>query len=229
MQGGFGMIYIIEDDSNIQEIETYALENSGYKVKSFSEGASFFQALNQELPELILLDIMLPNSDGLTILKELRQREDTNRIPVLIISAKTSELDKVKGLDFGADDYLSKPFGVMELVSRVKALLRRSNFNTSKQKLSYAHIRLEDDKHLVFQNDELIELTFKEYELLKYFMLNQGIALTRSQIQEKVWGYSVELESRTIDMHINTLRKKINDIDASIIKTIRNVGYKFGE
>lgn len=222
------MIYIVEDDTNIQEIETYALKSSGFTVQAFDQGEPFLHSLNSQLPDLIILDIMLPNQDGLSILKQLRQREDTRTIPILIISAKTSEFDKVKGLDLGADDYLAKPFGVMELVSRVKALLRRSQIQCPSQIYSYETIRLEDDKHIVFLNDAPIELTYKEYELLKYLMVNQGIALTRAQIQENVWGYSTEIESRTIDIHINTLRKKINDSSANIIKTVRSVGYKLG-
>lgn len=222
------MIYIVEDDANIQEIETYALRSSGFTVQAFDQGDSFLHALNTQLPKLIILDIMLPNQDGLSILKQLRQREDTRSIPILIISAKTSEFDKVKGLDLGADDYLAKPFGVMELVSRVKALLRRSQVQCPTQIYTYKAIRLEDDKHVVYLNDCPIELTYKEYELLKYLMVNQGIALTRAQIQENVWGYSAEVESRTIDIHINTLRKKINDSSCTIIKTVRNVGYKLG-
>lgn len=217
-------IYIIEDDQNIREIETYTLKNSGYEVFDFEKAKDFYKELDKKLPNLIVLDIMLPDENGLDIVKTLRRRVDTKNIPVILVSAKTSELDKVKGLDIGADDYLCKPFGVMELISRVKALLRRSNYTDVQPNLSIHGIVMDDVKRNVTVHNESIELTFKEYELLKLLLINQGIVLTREKLMEKVWGTDFEGESRTLDMHIKTLRQKLKE-EGSKIKTIRNVGY----
>lgn len=217
-------IYIIEDDQNIREIETYALKNSGYEVLDFEKAKDFYKELDKKLPNLIVLDIMLPDENGLEIVKTLRRRVDTKNIPVILVSAKTSELDKVKGLDIGADDYLCKPFGVMELISRVKALLRRINYTEIHQNLSIHGIVMDEVKRNVTVHNESIELTFKEYELLKLLLINQGIVLTREKLMEKVWGTDFEGESRTLDMHIKTLRQKLKE-EGSKIKTIRNVGY----
>ena len=218
------LIYVVEDDKNIQEIETFALANVGYDVKGFDSAMDFYEALNDTTPDLILLDIMLPDEDGLSIVKKLRTRQDTVLVPVIMVTAKTTEIDKVKGLDFGADDYITKPFGVMELISRVKALLRRTQSAAEETKICHGEIRMDNDKHAVFVGDEPCELTFKEYELLKYLMINAGIVLSRDKIMDQVWGFEYEGESRTVDMHIKTLRQKLGAA-GSCIKTIRNVGY----
>lgn len=217
-------IYIVEDDVNIREIERYALKNSGYEVEEFDCGADMFRRIEQKVPALLLLDIMLPNEDGLDILTRLRSDKNTEKLPVIMVTAKTSELDKVKGLDLGADDYISKPFGVMELISRVKALLRRTSSAQEDKKIVYKDIEIDNDKHAVYTNGEICELTFKEYELLKYMMINKGIVLSRDKIMNQVWGFDYQGESRTVDMHIKTLRQKLGDA-GSCIKTVRNVGY----
>ena len=221
-------IYIVEDDINIREIERYALKNSGYEVEEFEGSASFFKRLEKNIPSLILLDIMLPDEDGLDILKKLRSKPDTRRIPVILISAKSTELDRVRGLEIGADDYITKPFGVMELIARVKALLRRTEEErkiTGREKyIRMGDIFIDDVRRVVFVADEKCELTYKEYELLKLLVINEGIVLTRDIIMEKVWGVEFESESRTVDMHIKTLRQKLGEA-GNIIKTVRNVGY----
>lgn len=218
------LIYVVEDDVNIQEIEMFALKNSGYRVEGFGNAKDFFAKLSEKTPDLILLDVMLPDLDGLSILKKVRMVLDTKRIPVIFVSAKTSEIDKVKGLDMGADDYLAKPFGVMELISRVKALLRRSNAASEEKTLALGEIQIDNEKHCVYVGNQLCELTYKEFELLKMMMQNVGIVLTRDRIMDRVWGTDYEGESRTLDMHIKTLRKKLGE-EGSRIKTVRNVGY----
>lgn len=219
------LIYVVEDDKNIQEIETFALQNVGYEVCGYETAKDFYGALEKKLPDLILMDIMLPDEDGLTIVKKLRLREDTVLIPVIMVTAKTSEIDKVKGLDIGADDYMTKPFGVMELISRVKAMLRRSAKPEEKEKtLRIGNVVLDREKRTVYVNDEVCELTYKEYELLKLLMSNAGIVTTRDVILDRVWGTDFEGESRTLDMHIKTLRQKLKE-EGSRIKTVRNVGY----
>lgn len=219
------LIYVVEDDKSIQEIETFALTNVGYRVEGFGSAGEFYAALNQELPDLILLDVMLPDEDGLSIVKKLRTRQDTVIIPVIMVTAKTTEIDKVKGLDIGADDYMTKPFGVMELISRVKAMLRRSAKPEEKEKvLRLGNIVLDREKHAVYVNDTLCELTYKEYELLKLLMVNAGIVTPREVILDRIWGIDFEGESRTLDMHIKTLRQKLKE-EGSMIKTVRNVGY----
>ena len=219
------LVYVVEDDVNICEIEGFSLKNSGYQVEEFECAKKCWERINQKLPDIILMDVMLPDEDGLTIVKKLRQRSDTRRIPVLMVTAKTSELDRVKGLDIGADDYLVKPFGVMELISRVKALLRRTiNLNDTKI-YTLGNIQMDDEKRRVLVDAESVDLTFKEYELLKYFMSNVGIVLQREDIMVRVWGTDYEGESRTLDMHIKTLRKKLGE-SGNRIKTVRNVGYR---
>lgn len=219
------LIYVVEDDKNIQEIETFALQNMGYKVAGFTTGGEFYNALQQQLPDLVLLDVMLPDEDGLSIVKKLRSREDTVLIPIIMVTAKTSEIDKVKGLDIGADDYMTKPFGVMELISRVKAMLRRSAKTEEKEKiLRLGNIVLDRERHAVTVNGAPCELTYKEYELLKLLMTNAGIVTTREVILDRIWGIDFEGESRTLDMHIKTLRQKLKE-EGSLIKTVRNVGY----
>ena len=218
------MIYLVEDDDSIRELVLYTLHTTGFESEGFRNAADFWQALEKELPQLVLLDIMLPDEDGLEILGKLRANKNTAAIPVIMVTAKTSELDKVKGLDLGADDYITKPFGVMELISRVKALLRRTQSAAEETKICHGEIRMDNDKHAVFVGNEPCELTFKEYELLKYLMINAGIVLSRDKIMDQVWGFEYEGESRTVDMHIKTLRQKLGAA-GSCIKTIRNVGY----
>lgn len=218
-------IFIVEDDINIREIERYALKNSGYEVEEFESGAELFERMKSVVPSLVLLDIMLPNEDGLDILGKLRADKATAELPIMMVTAKTSELDKVKGLDLGADDYITKPFGVMELISRVKALLRRTQSAVREEsQVQHGDILIDNDKHAVFLGGTPCELTFKEFELLKYLMLNKGIVLSREKIMNQVWGFEYEGESRTVDMHIKTLRQKLGTY-GSCIKTVRNVGY----
>ena len=218
-------IYIVEDDKNIREIESFALKNSGYQIEDFSCAADFYKRLERSLPDLILLDIMLPDKDGLDIVKDLRKKAETRRIPIILVTAKTSEIDKVKGLDIGADDYLAKPFGVMELISRVKALMRRSKDLLEEQQLVFAGLRMDLEKRQVTADGNACELTFKEFELLRLFLQNAGIVMQREAIMSKIWGTDYEGESRTLDMHIKTLRQKIGDY-GNRIKTVRNVGYR---
>ena len=217
------MIYIVEDDRNIQEIELFALKNSGYQAVGFETAKEFYKALAEKLPELILLDIMLPDEDGLSILKRLRTRADTQKIPVILVTAKSTEIDKVKGLDGGADDYIAKPFGVMEMIARVKALLRRSG-GAEESLMTCGNVTLDSEKRMVYVNGKPVELTYKEFELLKLLMKNHGIVISRDVIMERVWDSSFEGESRTIDVHVRTLRQKLGD-GGALIKTIRNVGY----
>ncbi len=220
------MIYIVEDDKNIREIEAIALKNSGFEVKEFEIAADFYKAFEKQSPDLLLLDIMLPDADGLDIVKKIRQGVNGRNLPIIMVTAKTTEIDKVKGLDTGADDYLTKPFGIMELISRVKALLRRTGREQQERKMLIGAVCLDEEKHRVTVNGENCELTYKEYELLKLLMINVGIVTPREEILEKVWGTDFEGESRTLDMHIKTLRQKLQDA-GSMIKTVRNVGYIF--
>ncbi len=218
------LIYIVEDDNNISEIESFALKNSGFHVEEFPDAKAFFERLNEKLPNLVLLDVMLPDEDGLSIVAKLRKRSDTRKLPVIMVTAKTTEIDKVKGLDQGADDYLAKPFGVMELISRVKALLRRSDGMSEEKILSVGEISLDVERHTVKVSGENCELTYKEYELLKLLLTNAGIVTSREVILDRVWGTDFEGESRTLDMHIKTLRQKLKE-SGQRIKTVRNVGY----
>lgn len=218
------LIYIVEDDINIREIETFSLKNSGYQIADFGCAADFYTQMKEKLPNLILLDVMLPDEDGLTIVKKIRSNPESRKIPVIMVTAKTTELDKVKGLDMGADDYLTKPFGVMELISRVKALLRRCEGMEDEKFYSVGGLLLDIEKHSVSVNGKSVELTYKEYELLRMLIQNAGIVTPRESIMERVWGTDFEGESRTLDMHIKTLRQKLGEA-GSLIKTIRNVGY----
>ncbi|MDO5378365.1 MAG: response regulator transcription factor [Clostridia bacterium] len=217
------MIYIVEDDQNIQEIELFALKNSGYQAMGFDTAKAFDKALSEKLPELILLDIMLPDEDGISILRRLRSRTETRRIPVILVTAKSTELDKVKGLDSGADDYIAKPFGVMEMIARVKALLRRSG-GEEERLLVCGDVTLDSERRTVLAAGVPVELTYKEFELLRLLMKNHGIVISREVIMERVWDSSFEGETRTIDVHVRTLRQKLGEC-GSLIKTIRNVGY----
>lgn len=219
------LIYVVEDDKSIQEIEVFALSNVGYQVEGFGSARELYHALGRQMPDLLLLDVMLPDEDGLSVVRKLRSEENTASLPIMMVTAKTTELDKVKGLDMGADDYVTKPFGVMELISRVKAILRRSAKPEDKEKvLKLGNVVLDREKRAVYVNDVLCELTYKEYELLKLLMTNAGIVTARDVILNKVWGIDFEGESRTLDMHIKTLRQKLKD-EGNMIKTVRNVGY----
>ena len=220
-------VYIVEEDPSIRELEIYALKNSEFEVTGFESGKSLMAQLEIKVPDIILLDIMLPEEDGLAILGTIRQTGAYADIPVIMVTAKTSEIDAVKGLDLGADDYITKPFGVMELVSRVKAVLRRSAKKV-KTVLVYKNIELDENKHTVLVDGAEVDLTYKEYEILKHLIRNNGIVLTRDRLMEIVWGYNFEQGNRTVDVHIQSLRKKLGTAGEHI-KTIRNVGYKVGE
>lgn len=221
------LVYIVEDDTSIRELEMYALKNSGFETIGLEDGTEFFKAISKKIPDIVLLDIMLPQDDGLHILKKVRNTPQYCDIPVIMVTAKTSEIDAVKGLDMGADDYITKPFGVMELVSRVKAILRRTE-KRAKPILEYKNIELDEGRHTVLVNGNEIELTYKEYEILKHLIRNKGIVLTRDRLMEIVWGYDFEQGNRTVDVHIQSLRKKLGNAGEHI-KTIRNVGYKVGD
>ena len=218
------LIYIVEDDKNISEIESFSLKNAGHQTVEFPDGRSFYKELAEKKPDLILLDIMLPDEDGLSILRKIREKRETKRIPVIMVTAKTTEIDKVKGLDNGADDYLTKPFGVMELVSRVKALLRRTGEQDAEKVIKIGDLVIDDEKRKVFVSGSAVELTYKEYELLHYLAQNQEIVLPRDSIMDHIWHANCEIESRTLDVHIKTLRHKLGDA-GKYIKTVRNVGY----
>lgn len=218
------LIYVVEDDKNIREIECFALTNAGHTIVECSSGREFDKKLLEKVPDLILLDIMLPDEDGLQILSRIRNVPATKKVPIIMVTAKTTEIDKVKGLDMGADDYLTKPFGVMELISRVKALLRRSGRMENEKLFLVGNLYIDDERHIVNAYGEPVELTYKEYELLKYLVINQGIVLSRENIMQKIWGCDYEGESRTLDVHIKTLRQKLGTLGA-YIKTVRNVGY----
>lgn len=222
------MIYVVEDDAGIRELELYALQSSGFEAVGFETGREFYAACEKGLPRLVLLDIMLPQEDGLRILKTMRAQKNTAHIPIIMVTAKTTELDRVKGLDAGADDYISKPFGVMELVSRVKSLLRRTAASGAAAVLQFEDIVLDDGRRLVAVGGEPRILTYKEYELLKLLLSNAGIVFTRDRLMNEVWGFGYEGESRTVDVHIKTLRQKLGPA-GNAIKTVRNVGYKIGK
>lgn len=219
------LIYIVEDDKNILEIETFAMKNSGYRVEGFETAKDFFKKIQVCQPDLVILDIMLPDEDGVSVVKKLRLQVDTRHVPVIMVTAKTTEIDKVKALDSGADDYVTKPFGVMELISRVKALLRRSMGLGEHEMLILDEITLEPDKRICSISGEEIELTYKEYELLYLLVQNVGIVLRRDVLMERIWGTDYVGESRTLDMHIKTLRQKLGEAGKHI-KTVRNVGYR---
>ena len=221
-------IHIVEDDENIREIVIYALNSAGFEAFGFETGEEFLTALESGAPSLVLLDIMLPEVDGLTILKRLRNMPKVKKLPVIMLTAKNSEYDKVKGLDLGADDYISKPFGVMELIARINAVLRRSGGAGESKRLEVSGLSLDVARREIRVNEEQVKLTFKEYELLHFLMLNVGIVLSREKLLGSVWGYEFEGESRTVDMHIKTLRQKLGAA-GKLIKTVRNVGYKLGE
>ncbi len=217
-------IFILEDDADISELESYALQNSGFETEVFSTTTPFYQALNQSPPDLVLLDIMLPGESGLTVMQRMKNDPKTAGIKVILVTAKSSEIDTVRGLDMGADDYITKPFGIMELVSRVKARLRTTK-PTESELLSVGEIQMDTARRLVTVSGKGCDLTFKEYELLRLFLSNPNVALNRDLLMEKVWGYDYDGSTRTLDMHIKTLRQKLGKSGGSIC-TVRNVGYK---
>lgn len=218
-------VYVVEDDENMSDLECYTLTNNGYEVKPLYTAKEFEQELKKRIPDMIILDIMLPDENGIRMLVKLRQAESTRDILVMMVTARSSEVEKVKCLDAGADDYVTKPFGVLEFNSRVKALFRRSMKNSNFNLIQVGDIVLDDDRRIVTVGEEEKNVTFKEYELLKYLMINKGIVLSRDKIMEAVWGFDFQGESRTVDMHIKTLRQKIGS-ERNRIKTVRNVGYK---
>ena len=221
------MIYCVEDDSSIREIEIYTLQSTGFEARGFETAGDFFKALQKEKPELVILDIMLPDMEGTEVLKQLKKDVSTKDIPVILASAKGTEYDKVKGLDTGADDYLAKPFGMMEMVSRVRAVLRRTQKPKS-EVLEHNGIRIDHGKHEVTVNGKMIDLTLKEYEVLALLMSRPGIVFTRDQLLSKVWEEEYTTETRTVDVHIRTLRQKLQE-EGAHIDTVRGVGYRYKE
>lgn len=220
------MIYLVEDDDSIRELVLYTLHTTGFEAEGFRNAADFWQALEKELPQLVLLDIMLPDEDGLHILKRLRAGAETADLPVMMLTAKSSEYDRVVGLDSGADDYMPKPFGMMELVSRVRALLRRAAKPAAEDKLFTAgSLAVDVKRRAVTVDGEPVILTYKEFELLCYLLENRGVVLSRDQILTKIWDYNYSGETRTVDVHIRTLRQKLGDAGA-LIETVRGVGYR---
>lgn len=219
------MIYCVEDDTGIRELMMYTLKASGFEARGFAEASEFWQALSEKLPELILLDIMLPGEDGITVLEKLRHRADTAKVPVIMASAKGTEFDRVKGLDCGADDYLSKPFGMMEMVSRVRAVLRRSAPQKSDSVLRLCGIELNIAEHRVISDSKEVQLTLKEFELLRLFMENPGFVFSRELLLSRIWGEEFVGESRTVDVHVGTLRQKLG-APGEAIETVRGVGYR---
>ena len=220
-------IYYVEDDTSIRELVLYALKTAEFQVMGFENAASFYKRMKEQQPDLILLDIMLPDEYGVSILKKLKSRPDTENIPVIMMTAKSSEYDKVLGLDSGADDYITKPFGVMELISRVKAVIRRSDRSkgSAGEVLKIGELVLDEQKHEVYARGQEVSLTFKEFELLSYLMKNRGLVLSRDKILNTIWNYEYEGESRTVDVHIGSLRQKLGTC-GDFIKTIRGIGYK---
>ena len=222
-------VFIVEDDNNIRELIVYALNSSEFQAEGFENAKSLYQRLEEDTPNLFILDIMLDGDDGYTILQNLRENSQTKATPVIMLTAKTAEYDKVKGLDMGADDYITKPFGVMELISRIKAVLRRTKTEVKNDStVSYKNIHIDNDKRQVEVDGEIVDLTYKEFELLNFLIVNKEVVLSRDKIMNSVWGFDYQGESRTVDVHIRTLRQKLKDA-GNHIKTVRNVGYKIGE
>lgn len=225
------LIYCVEDDTGIRELITLALSTADFEVVGFAEAQVFFAELKKRVPDLVLLDLMLPKIDGMTILRELKKDINYKDIPIIILTAKSLELDKVKGLESGADDFITKPFGVLELLARVKAVLRRSSKKTfGDEAIEFNEIILDYNKRTVICNNNQIALTYKEFELLHYLMLNKGIVLSRNKILQEIWGYDYEGETRTVDMHIKTIRQKLEAAGCpDYIITVRSAGYKIEE
>lgn len=221
------MIYIVEDDNNIRELVTYTLNSSGLEAVGFATPSDFWKSMDKKIPSMILLDIMLPGENGLSILKKLRSAYITKNIPVIIVTAKDSEYDKVIGLDNGADDYIAKPFGMMELLARVKALLRRTENSAIDDFYSIGELYVSASKHIVKVNDNDVNLTYKEFSILCFLLKNKGIVLSRDKLLNEIWGYNFDGESRTVDVHIRTLRQKLGTA-GDLIETVRGIGYKIG-
>ncbi|MEG1845824.1 MAG: response regulator transcription factor [Oscillospiraceae bacterium] len=221
------MIYYVEDDNSIRELVIYTLKSTGFEAVGLSSGDEFLEVLKKETPELLLLDIMLPNENGIEILKKLKNDDKYKKIPIIMVTAKGSEYDKVIGLDFGADDYITKPFGMMELVSRCKAVLRRTQDEISKNDFCYNNVAINIDAHCVTVGGKKIELTLKEFEILALLLKNKGKVLTRDMLLKNIWDYDFDGETRTVDVHIRTLRSKLLN-SGDIIETIRGVGYRIG-
>lgn len=221
------MIYLLEDDASIRNFVEYALNSSGFEAAGFEKPSDFWRAVDKTTPTFILLDIMLPEEDGLEVLKKLRSRQDTKRVPVIMLTAKSTEYDKVLGLDSGADDYISKPFGIMELISRIKALLRRTSTETTGGEYTVGDLYVCPEKHIVRAAGRDVSLTFKEYELLCLLMANPGIVFSRDKILQRIWGFEFDGENRTVDVHIRTLRSKLGSC-GDLIETVRGIGYKIG-
>ena len=219
------MIWCVEDDTSIREIEIYTLNSTGFEAQGFADAASFRQALKEGKPSLVLLDVMLPGEDGISLLKFLKNNPETSQIPVIMATAKGMEYDKVQGLDLGADDYLVKPFGMMEMVSRIKAVLRRCQPETVQHLLKAGGLIVNLEEHTVFADDERLQLTYKEFELLRLFLSHPGVAFTRDQLFNDIWGTAYMGETRTVDMHIRTLRQKLGAY-GKMIETVRGVGYR---
>ena len=222
------MIYCVEDERNIRELLVYTLGSSGYEAKGVANGKELKKALKEETPDLILLDIMLPGEDGYAVLEYLKGRPDTQDIPVIMVPANVAEYDKVRGLEGGADDFITKPFGMMEFLARVKAVLRRTKKQEIPREYHYKELTVDMKSRKVWENGRSVDLTLKEFELLRYLLENQGTVLSREKILEKIWGYEIYGETRTVDVHIRTLRQKLGD-SGSLIETVRGVGYRIGE
>ncbi len=222
------MIYLLEDDDSIRELVTYTLISVGIDAKGFALPSEFWNAIGQKLPDLIMLDIMLPEEDGITILKKIRASAALKKIPVIMLTAKGEEYDKVLGLDSGADDYIPKPFGMMELIARIRALLRRTASDDEPAAYTIGELYVDPEKHIVTVNNAPVTLTLKEFEILCALLKRQGVVMTREQLLNQIWGYSYDGENRTVDVHIRTLRQKLGDAGKYIV-TVRGIGYKIGE
>lgn len=222
------MIYFIEDDNSINEAILYSLKNSGFYVRGFDRPSAFWMAMNEKTPDLVILDIMLPEEDGLTILRKLRNDIETAKLPIIMVTAKDAEYDKIIGLDSGADDYMTKPFSMLELVSRIKALLRRTTKSPNNEVITIGPLSINSEKHIVTAGGNNINLTYKEYQLLLLLMQNKGVVFSREKLLNKIWGYEFDGENRTVDVHIRTLRTKLGEC-GNMIETIRGFGYKIGE
>lgn len=221
------MVYLLEDDDSIRKLVVYSLQSQGYEAEGFDRPSAFWKAMSRQLPELILLDIMLPEEDGLCILKKLRSASATKKVPVIMLTAKNTEYDRVIGLDNGADDFISKPFGMMELVARVRAVLRRTEPASSSREFRLGSLYVCPERHLVQVDGQEVVLTYKEFEILCLLLENQGMVLTRTALMDKVWGCELDRENRTLDVHIRTLRAKLGEM-GRCIETVRGVGYKIG-
>lgn len=221
------MIYLLEDDDSIRNFVKYALDGNNMETMGFSKPSEFWEAMNRQIPDLLLLDIMLPEEDGMEILKKIRRHADTADLPVIMLTAKGTEYDKVLGLDSGADDYVVKPFGMLELISRIKALMRRTSCNASNDEFSVDGLYVCISKHIVRANGKEVMLTFKEFELLTLLISNRGTVFTRNQILQNIWGFDFDGENRTVDVHIRTLRTKLGEC-GDLIETVRGIGYKIG-